>query len=190
MQKETPHNPGKGSAYLSGRKSRIAFITVNQTYGRIYFSAYASKLFNLMETGFEIFEQDKGWFFKTSISNLAKKLTYHSYAYYYVDRKLVDDLMAYFPGESPVRLNIEDAENKALKYLLTKSDRYTGKGTSNKLDRNPPAHEPGRTKASAGNNEQKAAMKLINLYIRTNFQGRVKTLEVVRAERILNTKIL
>lgn len=169
MQKKKPHGHAKGSAYPSGKKSRKAFITINAKYGRIYFSAFAVRTFHLMDTGFEIFEHTGSWYFKPSDAPQAGKLTSHYYAFYCVDLNLVNELIAFFSGGKSVRLTIEEAQRKASRYLLTKSDELPGKETAD----NPP-----------GGPVSKAEIKL-DFYRRTDFQGRVKTLEVIRAEQIV-----
>lgn len=190
QQKNKKHGPGKGSAYFPGQKSREAFITVNEKYGRIYFSAYAAKIFQLDTTGFDIFEQGGSWFFKVSQAQDAYKLIFHQYAFYCVDRKLVSDLIAAFPGERVLRLTIEDAERKAPKYLLTKRDTGLPKSAKEKkTGGGPHSPTPVPVKASPGSDDEiKDALKKIAFYERTDFRGRIKTLEVIRAEQIINAK--
>lgn len=190
QKKNTKHGHGKGGAYFPGRKSREPFITVNEQYGRIYFSSYAAKIFNLVETGFDIFEHGGNWFFKTSDNAEARKLISHRYAFYCVDRKLVSVLMAAFPGEKPLRLTIEDAELKASRYLLTKKDSgLPRKAKEKKTGGGPQSPTPVPVKTGPGSDDEiKDALKKIAFYERTNFQGRIKTLEVIRAERIINAK--
>jgi hypothetical protein len=202
MQPKKKHGPGKGSVYKPGVKSREPFITVNEKYGRIYFSANAAKIFDLENKGFVIFQYKGNWFFKVSKSPEALKLIFHQYAYYIVDRELVTRLLAGFPGEKPLRLNIEGAELKAKKYLLTKRDsgvpskarkKKKGGGSSSVTPapvviKDTPVQNEVKKVNSAQDEMTREALNKIASYERTNFQGRIKTLEVIRAERIINAK--
>lgn len=185
MQKKKTHGHANGGEYPSGRKSRQAFITINAHYGRIYFSAFAVRTFHLATSGFEIFDKAGNWFFKVSDSLQANKLTSHRYAFYFVDRTLVSHLISRFPGDQPLRLTIEDAERKLSKYLLTRSGRLPGDTTGNKTTMKPGPKTPVPVNASASRDEVNRAIRTLAFYDKTDFMGRVKTLEVIQAERII-----
>jgi len=185
MQKKTKHSYANGGVYPSGRKSRNAFITINTKYGRIYFSAFAVRIFDLVYSGFEIFDQDGSWFFKLSGSLKAKKLTTHRYAFYFVDRTLVGQLISSFPGEGTLRLNIEDAQRKAPKYLLTRTGGLPGDTTGNKTSGSPKPTAPIPVDTRASRDEVSRAIRTLASYVKTDFIGRVKTTEVIQAERII-----
>lgn len=159
-----------------GNDSIKPVITINAKYGRMYFSLFAIKALKLDESYFRIFKTGSRWFLMKTNENTDFKLTVHAHAYYIVCKPLVNGLVDHFKHEV-LSFLIDGVERKRKYYPLTfyvperKSKRAYGEAKADSRWKHPRL-------ASA---EQK-----ISNFETTNFIGRVKTNEILRAEQLLN----
>lgn len=181
MQNKKPRNPGKESATKLGRRSLVPLVTIRKKYFKFYFTIKAIENLELRSNKFIIRKEKTDWFLIVSSSKNAKRLTQHNGAYYFVDRKLAKVMFKDFPGD-PIKLKVEVASKKLGKYILLQIEPGSSeiKQNDKKKESLFPPHDKGYS------TQHRQAIRIVELYERTNFKGRVKTLETIHAEKYLS----
>lgn len=162
-----------------GAKSIEALISVNVKYGRLYFSAFAVRRLQLHDASVIVEQRNDGWVLLVNRKQPLWKLTQYQGAYYLVHRAMVDDIVRTFSTET-IAFQIEASEDKAIEYKLTPLlDRPTKKRRHNKIT----------TNNARRKSELNSAFKLLSKYEHSDFDGRIKTQEVAKAEILIrNTR--
>lgn len=181
MQHNESRNPGKESATKLGRRSLLPLLTIRKKYSKFYFSSLAVTSLGLKSNTFSIKKQNEDWILIISGRENAKRLTEHNGAYYFVDRKLAKMMYNDFSGD-PIKLKIEVTSRKEGKYILLQIDpgSFEKKRTERKQGPSFPPADKGYS------TQHKQAMRMVQFYELTDFKGRVKTLDIIKAEKYLN----
>jgi hypothetical protein len=143
-------------------------INVNLKFGRLYFNVFAVRTLQLDEGYFRVFQRGTRWLLCRSESRADLRLNFYQDAYYVVSKRLVGALVKHFQREKPSFI-IEGSDRKR-KYYTLKVFVPEVKAVRS------PKEDP----------QLVAAARVIAKFEQTNFAGRVKTKEILRAEQLLN----
>jgi hypothetical protein len=152
-------------------------ITINSKYGRLYFSLFAIKSLQLDKGFVRIFRDGKSWYLSRSDNPEDFRLTLYQHAYYIVSLSLVRELVFHFKHER-LSFLIDGVGRKRKYYPLT---FYVP-------DPSKARRQYGSVKAESRYKDPKmiSAERVLSKFDDTNFAGRVKTNETLRAEQLLN----
>lgn len=159
-----------------GAKSVEPIISINAKYGRLYFSAYAVRRLQLYSAAVKVEIQNKEWVLVIDRKHSHWKLTQYQGAFYLVHRAMVDEIMSAFNTDNVSFLIMDTDDNKNSIYHLTAIlDRPSKKRRKHNITTN-----NARRKA-----EVVSATKVLTKYESSDFNGRIKTQEVAKAETVL-----
>jgi hypothetical protein len=161
-----------------GMKSTSAILTVNKKYGRIYFSAFAVDHLLLINASVTFTFTDSRWHIIVGRKWQGLSLTAHQGSFYIVDKTLVGKLCA-----------THDEERISYKILGydVQFDRYPIEYVSSQpaVRRRP---KPSPLRHYEEKSHISSAERKVTLYELDDFRGRIKTQEVLRAEKFLRTR--
>lgn len=172
-----PHANPSALTTRFGFESNQPIINVNSKYGRLYFSVFAVKALALDQGYFKILYHDGRWLVtkNATVNDFAMK--FHMGAHYVVCKSLVIRLMNYFQNDK-LSFLIEGLNRKRKYYALKFFVPDPASARPPRKPRSPDEIRKDPTLTSAE--------KIIARFEQTNFPGRVKTREILKAEHIAN----